>query len=67
MKEKILEAIRRGRELVGKGRQILARIRKALIPAVAALALIIGTDAPLYQDVIAILVALGVYQVPNAE
>jgi hypothetical protein len=43
----------------------IARARKALIPAVAALGLIVGVDAPLYADVVAVLTALGVYVTPN--
>lgn len=53
--------------LIGKARSVLARARKAVIPAVAALGLVLGTDAPAYVDVVSILVALGVYTVPNAK
>lgn len=48
-------------------RKFLARARKAVIPAVAALGLILGTDAPTYVDIVSILVAAGVYTVPNAK
>lgn len=48
-------------------REFLGRARKAVVPAVAALGLIIGTDAPTYVDVVSILVALGVYTVPNKK
>jgi len=48
-------------------REYAARIRKALVPAVAALGLIIGTDAPLYVDIVAVLTALGVWAVPNKQ
>lgn len=43
-----------------------ARMRKALIPAVATLGLIVGTDAPLYVNVVSLLITLGVWSMPNA-
>jgi len=58
--QKILDTIATVREYV-------ARARKALVPAVAALGLILGTDAPTYVDIVSILTALGVYSIPNAE
>ena len=58
--QKILTAIARVRGFI-------SRSRKAVIPAVTALGLIVGTDASLYVDVTAILVALGVYAIPNAD
>lgn len=67
MKDKILAAIESGRKLIDRGRRFIAGARKAVIPAVAALGLIVGTDSPTYVDVVAILVALGVYAVPNAR
>ena len=46
-------------------REKFQRARKAAVPAVAALGLIVGTDSPTYVDVVLVLVALGVYAVPN--
>ena len=45
--------------------KLLAEARKAAIVAVPALALVVGTDSRLYVKVVAVLVALGVYVVPN--
>jgi hypothetical protein len=41
------------------------KIRKALVVAVPALGLIVGTGQPLYVKAVATLVAIGVYAVPN--
>jgi hypothetical protein len=56
--QKILGAIKWGREE-------FQRARKAAVPAVAALGLIVGTDSPTYINVVLLLVALGVYALPN--
>ncbi|HUB99609.1 MAG TPA: hypothetical protein VMS11_07290 [Solirubrobacterales bacterium] len=55
----------KARALIEKGRELLGRARKAAVPAVAALGLIVGTDSPTYVNVVLILVALGVYAIPN--
>ena len=46
-------------------REKFQRARKAAVPAVAALGLIVGTDSPTYVNVVLVLVALGVYALPN--
>ena len=53
--------------LIQKGKELFARARKAAVPAVGALGLIVGTDSPTYVNVVLVLVALGVYAVPNAK
>jgi hypothetical protein len=45
---------------------LAAQIRKTLVVAIPALGLIVGTTQPVYVKVVAALVALGVYVVPNA-
>ena len=52
--------------LITKGRELFARARKAAVPAVAALGLVIGTDSPTYVNVVLMLVSLGVFAMPNA-
>lgn len=63
--EKVLAFIEKGKRLLAVVRERAAQARKALVPAVAALGLIVGTDSPTYVDVVTVLVALGVYAVPN--
>lgn len=53
-------------KIISKARAVYRQCRKAAIPAVIALGLIVGTHAPVYVDVVSILTALGVYAVPNA-
>jgi hypothetical protein len=47
----------------------LARYRKALVAAIPAVVTLVGevagVDSPLYVKAVAVLVALGVYVVPN--
>jgi len=45
---------------------LINRVRKALIVAVPAVGLIVGTDTVWYVKALAVLVAAGVYAVPNA-
>jgi mannitol-specific phosphotransferase system IIBC component len=59
--------VKKALALIQKGRELVARARKAVVPAVGALGLIVGTDSPTYVNVVAILVAFGVYWVPNAK
>jgi mannitol-specific phosphotransferase system IIBC component len=65
--EKIIGGIERAKKLIAKGREFIAGARKAAIPAMAALGLIVGTDSPIYIKAGAVLVALGVYWIPNAK
>ena len=65
--QKIFALIDKGKQLVSKAPEYIARARKAVVPAVAALGLIAGTDSPTYVNVVAVLVALGVFAVPNAK
>lgn len=60
MTSKILTAI-------AQAKDVLATVRKALVPAVVAAGVVLGTDSPVLADVLAVLTALGVYVVPNAE
>jgi hypothetical protein len=53
------------KNLVSDARKLIAEARKAAIVAVPALALVVGTDSRVYVKVVAVLVALGVYVVPN--
>lgn len=47
----------------------IAKYRKAVVASVPAVVLIVGqfagVDSPVYAQVVAVLVALGVYAVPN--
>jgi hypothetical protein len=51
---------------MAKIKQFVAEARKFLIVAVPAVGLVVGTNSPLYVKVVAVLVAAGVYVVPNA-
>lgn len=64
---KLLAAIAAAKRAIAKVRETIPRIRKALVVAVPALALVLGTDSPTYIKVVAVLVALGVYAVPNGQ
>jgi hypothetical protein len=65
MTEKILAVIERGKLVLATAREYVATVTKALIPAMAALALIVGTDSPAYLKIGSVLVALGVWAFPN--
>lgn len=56
--QKILNGIKKAREKFQSA-------RKAVVPAVTAIGLIVGTDSPTYVNVVLVLVALGVYVIPN--
>lgn len=64
---KVRALIEKGGRLVIRGNEYVNRARKAAVPAVAALGLIVGTDSPTYVNAVAILVTLGVYAIPNAK
>jgi hypothetical protein len=60
MKDKIVKFIQ-------QARRKFAEARKALVVIVPTIGLIVGTDTPWYVNAVAILVAAGVYRVPNAK
>jgi hypothetical protein len=62
---KVSAVLDKVRSVIDSARGVVAQVRKALVVAVPAVGLIVGTDSPLYVKVVAILVALGVYVVPN--
>lgn len=54
-------------KLIARIQVEIADARKALIVAVPAVGLIVGTSQPLYVKIVAALVAAGVYVVPNTK
>lgn len=55
------------RSLAKKVKDFLAEARKTVLVAIPVLGMIVGTDAPLYLDIVGVLTVLGVYEVPNRD
>lgn len=53
-------------DFIRKVRAAVPRYRKAVVAGVAALGFVVGVDAPIYQDILAVLAAAGVTGVANA-